>query len=74
MDLTNSFDHWLERPGVQRKTFIVDSAVEARDTLEGCWHAVQSVFGKGATPDQALTLLAIVLPRADAARQQSRGD
>lgn len=72
MDLTNSFDHWLELPGVRRQSFIVDASVEARDTLVGCWHAANSVFGDSAKPEHALMLLPLVLQRADAARRQAR--
>ncbi len=71
MDSTNSFDHWLDRPGVRSKTSLVDATVMARDTLQGCWYAVQSVYGKEAKPEHALMLLPIVLNRADAARQRS---
>lgn len=72
MDHTNAFDRWLELPGVRRQSFIVDASVESRDTLLGCWHAVASVFGDQARPEHAITLLPLVLQRADDARRQAR--
>lgn len=74
MNSTNRFDHWLDRPGVQRQTFIRDASIEARDTLDGAWAAVQCVFGSQARPEHALTLLPLVLQRADAARQALRSE
>ena len=72
-DHTDDFDRWLALPGVQRRTSIVEASVDARDTLKGCWHAVRSVFGTDARPEHALTLLPLVLARADAARRRSPG-
>ena len=74
MDATDEFDRWLELPGVQRRTSIRDASVDARDTLLGCWRAVRSVFGDAAKPEHALTLLPIVLNRADASRQSPPGE
>ncbi len=70
-DATNAFDRWVSQSGVQRQTFLRDASVDCRDTLDGCWKAVQSIFGDKATPDLALTLLPLVLERADAARRQA---
>jgi hypothetical protein len=73
-DATDEFDRWLSRSGVQKQTFLRDASVDSRDTLEGCWHAVRSIFGDNATPELALTMLPIVLRRADEARRQRRDE
>jgi hypothetical protein len=72
MNGTNEFDHWLERPGVRQKTFTVDAGIEARDTLQGCWLMAKSVFGDQARPEHAITLLPLLLDRADARRQSAQ--
>jgi len=70
MKQDNPFDRKIE---LQKSmpAFNRDAAVELTDTLDLCWVAAQSVFGKKALPEHALTLLPMFMQRADAKRQQA---
>lgn len=63
------FDEWLMRRGVQTQTSVANTAPHVRDMLEGAWKAAQSVFGKQAKPEHALTLLPLLLDAAAAERR-----
>jgi hypothetical protein len=54
-----------------RPSFDQNAAIELTATLDLCWAAAQSVFGKKAAPEHALTLLPMFMQRADAKRQQA---
>lgn len=74
MEKPHPFNEWLDRKTVRAKTSVANSAPEIRDMLEGAWKAAQSVFGKAARPEHAITMLPIFLARADAERQRLRDE
>lgn len=66
----NPFDRKIELQKTM-PAFNRNAAIELTETLDLCWAAAQSVFGKKAAPEHALTLLPMFIERADAKRQQA---
>jgi hypothetical protein len=73
MKTDNPFDAKLE---AQRKmpASTRDAAIDLADTLDLCWAAARAVFEKEARPEHALTLLPMLMARADAKRQSTLGE
>lgn len=74
MEPDNPFDRLLETPSVQRQTSVARSAPEVVDMLNLAWAGVRAVFESKARPEHALTLLPVLLERADAERQRLRAE
>lgn len=69
MKSNNPFDRKIEL-NQSKLVFHRDAAIELTDTLDLCWAAAQSIFGKKALPEHALTLLPLFMARGDAKLQQ----
>ena len=69
MKENNPFDRKIElQKGMPDS--IKDAAIELTETLDLCWATAASVFEDKAQPEHALTLLPMLIERADAKRQQ----
>ncbi len=64
MKAVNPFDTKLEASKGMPSHFR-EAAVELTDTLDVCWAAAQTVFGKSAKPEHAIALLPMFIARAD---------
>lgn len=69
MKIDNPFDTALASQK-QIPTSVRDAAIHTIDTLDLAWKGVQAVFEKDAKPEHALTLLPLLLQRADEERRQ----
>lgn len=69
MEPDNPFDRRLEN--LKRMPLgLRDAAIDLTGTLDLCWVAAQSVFGKAAKPEHALQLLPLFMERAASERQR----
>jgi len=74
MKIENEFDRRLAQQRGRMPESLHDALIEAVDTLDLTWTAVQTLFEDRARPEHAIQLLAAVLPLAAEKRHQALGE